>query len=1115
MSHLLLFRKGGLLWSRCLFIAFLCFSVASCTKSFPGSEIFDLSVLQSILKDGNATPGGGSSPYGLTLSGTTTIITFEAAASPLIFNVALSLPPTAGSTTTVTVTSSNGGEGSVSLDNVTYSASVVLTFTDLNWSSAQSVYVLGVDDVVADGDVAYTIGFGTITSTDPNYNGMTPGGLAALNIDNDSGPIPGITVMPSTGLTTRESGTSVLFGVVLQTSPAPATSVTIPLASSNGGEGTVAPASLVFDSTNWNVPQVVTVTGADDFVQDGNTPYSIVTGAAVSSDAAYSGLNAVDVSLSNIDDDIIGIALNKTSLNTSENGGTAVFTIQLNSAPTANVTIPLSSNDVSEGTVSPANLTFTTVNWSSPQTVTVTAVNDTLIDGDITYSIVTGAAVSGDTNYSGLNGADVTVVNFDNDSGGAPAIHITPVTGLLTSEQGSTAQFGIVLQSAPSANVTIALSTDDATEGNVGVASVTFTPANWDVPQTVTVTGVNDAIQDSNIGYSIVTAAATSTDPNYSGMNPVDVSLTNIDDDTAGVTVSTGGASGITTEGGGTTGFSVVLNSQPTANVTLGVTLSDATEGTITAPFAGTTGTLTFTTANWNVAQNVTVAGVDDALADGNIAYTVNFGTTASGDPNYNGTFTPSAINLMNTDNDAPAGITVTAPSGTVTSEIGATATLWVVLDSQPTANVTVGGSGNITSSDTGEITVSPTTLVFTPANWSTPQSVTLSGQNDVLADGLITVTIGFGSATSTDAGYNGMSPPSLFAYNLDDEALPKIFYIGSSTITTSEKGTTAQVQIVLGSKPGCASLTLGPMLSSDTTEGTVSPANLTFTSANWNDPQTVTVTGQPDALIDGSIVFPVSTGTTGGCSDAKWNGLSLADISVTNTDYWPLATNYTRTQVAGAYTSISGTGTPITFTNSTDDDEFTIPIGFNFAYLDPMAPYANINVGTNGYATFDGGFNWTTAIPYGTSGSRANVSLFTTARPNLVLAPWWDDMYLILASSKVYYQTTGVMPNRVLTIEWMDNQYYGAWSVCGGTEDVFNYQVKLYETTNVIEFVYGSKTVTCGSTTVSASMGISDDTGGDLHFRDAFDNTNVYTTNANRTNADFPASGTIIRFTP
>ena len=90
----------------------------------------------------------------------------------------------------------------------------------------------------------------------------------------------------------------------------------------------------------------------------------------------------------------------------------------------------------------------------------------------------------------------------------------------------------------------------------------------------MTVTGVNDSLDDGDIAYSIVTAAATSADGNYNGVNASDVSVTNTDNDTSGITVTP--TSGLTTtEAGGTATFTVVLDAQPTADVTIG--LSSAT----------------------------------------------------------------------------------------------------------------------------------------------------------------------------------------------------------------------------------------------------------------------------------------------------------------------------------------------------------------------------------------------------------------------------------------------------------------------------------------------------------------------------------------------------------
>ena len=102
-------------------------------------------------------------------------------------------------------------------------------------------------------------------------------------------------------------------------------------------------------------------------------------------------------------------------------------------------------------------------------------------------------------------------------------------------------------------------------------ASLTFTAANWNTPQTVTVTGVDDGLDDGDVGLQHrhrgrdQRATATTT-----GSTPADVAVTNTDNDTAGITVTpTGGLT--TTEAGGTATFTVVLTQQPTADVTVGL----------------------------------------------------------------------------------------------------------------------------------------------------------------------------------------------------------------------------------------------------------------------------------------------------------------------------------------------------------------------------------------------------------------------------------------------------------------------------------------------------------------------------------------------------------------
>ncbi|MBF0350201.1 MAG: hypothetical protein HQM11_04180, partial [SAR324 cluster bacterium] len=479
----------------------------------------------------------------------------------------------------------------------------------------------------------------------------------------------GITVTTISGDTT-EAGGSATFSVSLKSEPA--STVILSVASSDKTEGTVQPETLTFTQVNFNAPQLVTVTGVNDDVKDGNVSYTITIAISSTVDPNYISLIEKKVAVKNIDDETAGFSVSAISQNTTEGKGTATFTVKLNSQPESDVQIGLSSNDSTEGTISPTSLTFTSANWNANQTVTVTGVDDNVQDGSQSYKIIVGAAVSQDVNYSGLNPDDVTVTNTDNDTAG---VTVSTISGN-TTEASGTATFTVVLNSQPTETVTIPVSSKDTTEGTPSVSSLTFTTTNWNASQTVTVTGVNDNVQDGNQSYTIELDDITSTDTNYNKLNPGDVTVINTDNDTAGLTVST--ISGNTTEASGTATFTVKLNSQPTADVVLTIASSNTAEGTVSAS------TLTFTSSNYNATQTITVTGVDDNIVDGNQSYTISVTVNSGSTSDTSGykTLSASSVSVTNTDNDT-AGLTVSTISAN-TTEAGGTATFTVRLNSQP-----------------------------------------------------------------------------------------------------------------------------------------------------------------------------------------------------------------------------------------------------------------------------------------------------------------------------------------------------------------------------------------------------------------------------------------------
>ena len=556
---------------------------------------------------------------GITVNPTSDLETTEAGGTDT-FTIKLDSEPL--DTVTINLTSSDSGEGTV--------APLSVSFDATNWDTPQTITVTGVDDDVDNEDVAYTILIDAATSGDAKYAGIDPADVSVTNLDDDTA---GITVSPTSGLVTTEAGGIDTFTVKLNSEPLD--TVTIGLSSSDSGEGTVAPVSISFDATNWDTPQTITVTGVNDDVDDDDISYTIQIDAATSGDTKYAGIDPADASVTNLDDDTAGITVSPTSgLVTTEAGGTDTFTIKLNSEPLDTVTIGLSSSDSGEGTVAPVSISFDATNWDTPQTITVTGVNDDVDDDDISYTILIDAATSGDAKYAGIDSADVSVTNLDD--GDSAGITISPTSGLLTREGGDADVFVMVLTSEPTDTVTIYLFSSDTTEGTVDSPSITFDASNWDTPQTVTVTGVNDYINDGDVGYTILTTAAVSGDSKYFGIDPADVAVINEDDDTAGVTLSP--TSGLwVPEGGRNDTFVVILDSEPTADVTVTLTPDSQVELSVDGGITfSDSALLTFSSTNWMTLQNIVVRAVDDSQLEGNHDGVVTF-STASTDPHYNG----------------------------------------------------------------------------------------------------------------------------------------------------------------------------------------------------------------------------------------------------------------------------------------------------------------------------------------------------------------------------------------------------------------------------------------------------------------------------------------------
>ncbi len=406
---------------------------------------------------------------------------------------------------------------------------IATTVTIPAFSTFRMVNINGiVDDNFVEGDETIII---TIVP-DLSY---TVGAADSATIVIEDNDVAGVNVDVTTGTTTEAGGTAEF---VFTLTSEPTEEVRIPINSYLATEFSGV-ANIYLDATNWNSGETLVVTGVDDDIIDGDIVDVINTGNVISDDPNYDILVAGDVpqlTVTNIDDDVAGVNVDVTTGTTTEAGGTADFLFTLTSEPTADVTIPINGYDATEMS-GPTSVVITPANWSTGEILTITGIDDAIVDGDFSDIINTGNVSSGDPIYDDLIGGDVpqlTVFNTDDDEVG---VNIDTLTGT-TTEEGGTAEFVFTLNSEPTADVSIVINQYDATETS-GPASITLTPTNWNTGETLIITGVDDAVIDGDIEDVINTGNVTSADPNYQalvGGNVPQLTVTNIDDDGCGIT---------------------------------------------------------------------------------------------------------------------------------------------------------------------------------------------------------------------------------------------------------------------------------------------------------------------------------------------------------------------------------------------------------------------------------------------------------------------------------------------------------------------------------------------------------------------------------------------------
>ena len=352
------------------------------------------------------------------------------------------------------------------------------------------------------------------------------------------------------------------------------------------------------------------------------------------------------------DNDSAGVTITPTSLTVLESRSNS-YTVKLNTQPTADVTVAISGHAGTalalSGTMLVSDsLTFTTENWSAPQTVAVTA-GAVTADTGVTLS----HGISGG-DYDSVTAADVVVTVVD-----VPENQVTIQVGVsvsrqtLTVPEGGSNAYEVVLGHQPTGDVTVTVTVDDTANNDVTTEeeSLVFTPANWNEPKTVTVRAAedDDALTDSGVTISHTVGGA-----NYEGVTAPGLTVSIIENDADGVTiapitltVTEGDAAGVS--------YTVVLTSQPAGDVTIAISGHSGTD----LALSGTTLTsneLTFTTENWGTAQTVTVKAAEDDDAVKAADVTLAHAISSTDDSVYNA-LAGQSVTVSITEND---GSTVT-----------------------------------------------------------------------------------------------------------------------------------------------------------------------------------------------------------------------------------------------------------------------------------------------------------------------------------------------------------------------------------------------------------------------------------------------------------------------
>ncbi len=316
----------------------------------------------------------------------------------------------------------------------------VKIFLPSNWSEMQEVTLHAVEDLDFDHELVPL----TFTASGGGYTGISEI-VEVTIIDKDR---PGINAPASVVV---PEGLSGRFDIVLVKEPSGIVTVTVP---SPVGDITAVPTNLIFTPDTWQTPQSITLTARedDDFLPDFETLTLRANGGG------YEGVTQ-DIAVTIRENDEPGImALEEVTM---DEGSTYPLMVRLTAQPLEPVTINFTGHTGSDLTLSGVPITFTAMNWQTPQRVTLIAAED---DMDYINDRIDLILIASGGGYDDVTHTTIVTIK-DNDD--APLmISILNQEGM---ESGESLQLRIELNRSIDEPVTVEYTSSDVGEAEAGL----------------------------------------------------------------------------------------------------------------------------------------------------------------------------------------------------------------------------------------------------------------------------------------------------------------------------------------------------------------------------------------------------------------------------------------------------------------------------------------------------------------------------------------------------------------------------------------------------------------------------------------------------------------------